>query len=99
LFHGFGDGADRSRYLTGLHGALRSGGLLHVLALSDAHRGFGPVVSEAELRESFGDGWELEALDTTTYRGIVGERHSEAVGIAAGTMIDEPAWLARVSRR
>lgn len=98
LFHVFGDPADRSRYVASLHGALKPDGLLHVLALSDAHRGFGPVVGEAELRAAFGEGWELEALDTTTYRGVVGERHSEALGIPVGTTVDEPAWLTRVRR-
>ena len=49
----------------------RPGALVHVLALSDAGRGFGPEVSEATIREAFGDGWELEALDETTYRGVV----------------------------
>ena len=49
---------------------------MHVLALSDAGRGFGPEVSEATIREAFGDGWVLEALDEATYRGVVQESHS-----------------------
>ena len=97
LFHVFDD-ADRARYVASLHTALRSGGLVHVLALSDAGRGFGPQVSEAQIRTAFGDGWDLEALDTTTYRGVVGEAHSDALGVAVGTRIDEPAWLARARR-
>ncbi len=43
-------------------------------------------------------GWTLESLDTTTYRGVVGEAHSEALGVPVGTRLDEPAWLA-VARR
>jgi hypothetical protein len=70
-----------------------------VLALSDAGRGFGPQVSEAQVRTAFGEGWELEALDVTTYRGVVGEAHAEAFGVAVGTKVDEPAWLARARRR
>lgn len=70
MFHIFDD-ADRSRYVRSLHTACLPGGLVHVLALSDAGRGFGPQVSEADIRNAFGDGWELEALDTTTYRGVV----------------------------
>jgi SAM-dependent methyltransferase len=97
LFHIFGD-ADRARYVASLHTALRAGGFLHVLALSDAGRGFGPQVSEAQIRTAFADGWELEALDTTTYRGVVGEAHSEALGLEVGARVDEPAWLARARR-
>lgn len=98
LFHIF-DGADRVRYVNSLHTALRPGGLVHVLALSDAGRGFGPQVSEAEIRGAFGDGWELEALDTTTYRGVVQEAQADAIGLPVGTRVDEPAWLARARRR
>lgn len=98
LFHVFGDDADRARYVASLHRAVRPGGLVHVLALSDSGRGFGPSVSEAVIRDAFGEGWDLEALDLVTYTGVVTELHSEALGIAAGTKIDEPAWLARVRR-
>jgi hypothetical protein len=70
-----------------------------VLALSDAGRGFGPQVSELQIRAAFADGWELEALDTTTYQGVVGEPHAVALGLAVGTRVDEPAWLARARRR
>jgi SAM-dependent methyltransferase len=97
LFHIFDD-IDRPRYVRSLHAACRPGALVHVLALSDKGRGFGPEVSEAVIREAFGDGWVLEALDTTTYRGVVGEGHSEALGLPAGTRVDEPAWLARARR-
>lgn len=97
LFHLFGDD-DRERYVRSLHAVVRSGGLVHVLALSDAGRGFGPQVSEATIREAFGTGWEIEALDVTTYRGVVTEAHAEALGVAVGATVDEPAWLARVRR-
>jgi hypothetical protein len=69
---------------------------VHILALSDAGRGFGPQVSEQAIRSAFGTGWELERLDTTTYRGVVGEAHAEPLGVPAGTVVDEPAWLATV---
>jgi SAM-dependent methyltransferase len=97
LFHIFDD-ADRMRYVRSLHTAVRPGGLVHVLALSDAGRGFGPQVSEAEIRGAFLDGWQLEALDTTTYRGVVQESQAEAIGLPAGSRVDEPAWLARARR-
>jgi SAM-dependent methyltransferase len=98
LFHIFGD-EDRAAYVASLHGALKPGGVVHVLALSDAGRGFGPQVSEAAIRAAFARGWDLEALDVTTYRGVVGQAHSEAFGLAVGTKVDEPAWLARARRR
>jgi SAM-dependent methyltransferase len=74
LFHIFDD-ADRARYVSSLHAAVRPGGLVHVL------------------------GWVLEALETTTYRGVVQEAQAEAIGLAVGTRVDEPAWLARARRR
>lgn len=97
LFHIFDD-ADRTRYVSSLHAAVRSGGLVHVLALSDAGRGFGPEVSETDIRDAFGDGWVLEALDSATYRGVVQEAQADAIGLPVGTRVDEPAWLARARR-
>ncbi len=72
--------------------------VVHVLALSDKGRGFGPEVSEATIREAFSDGWALEALDETTYRGVVQEPQAEAIGLPQGTVVDEPAWLVRARR-
>jgi SAM-dependent methyltransferase len=97
LFHIF-DGADRARYVRSLHGACRPGGRVHVLALSDAGRGFGPQVGEASIRDAFTDGWALDSLSHTTYRGVVGEAHSTAYGVPTGTRVDEPAWLASARR-
>jgi SAM-dependent methyltransferase len=97
LFHVF-DAADRVRYVSSLHAAVEAGGLVHVLALSDAGRGFGPQVSESDIREAFGDGWALEALESTMYRGVVQEAQADAIGVGAGTRVDEPAWLARARR-
>lgn len=97
LFHVFGDD-DRPRYVASLHGALTPGGDAHVLALSDAGRGFGPEVSEEQVRAAFADGWELEALDTVTYRGVVTPMVADGVGLEVGTVVDEPAWLARARR-
>jgi SAM-dependent methyltransferase len=97
LFHVFDD-ADRARYVSSLHAAVLPGGLVHVLALSDAGRGFGPQVSETDIREAFGDGWVLEALDATTYRGVVQEAQADAIGLPVGTRVDESAWLARARR-
>lgn len=97
LFHIFDDD-DRPRYVASLHNACKPGGLVHVLALSDAGRGFGPEVSGETIRDAFGDGWDLEALEPTTYRGVVTEIHADQLGLPVGARVDEPAWLARVRK-
>jgi SAM-dependent methyltransferase len=98
LFHIFDD-RDRAAYVRSLSGATHPGSVVHVLALSDAGRGFGPEVSEATIREAFGGAeWEIEDLAAVTYRGLVTELHTEALKLAVGTLVDEPAWLARVRR-
>lgn len=97
LFHVFDD-ADRAAYVTSLRTATRVGSVVHVLALSDAGRGFGPQVSEATIRDAFGAGWQIEELGVTSYRGVVTDLHAEALGLAVGTKVDEPAWLARIRR-
>ena len=97
LFHIFDD-IDRPKYVVSLHNACRPGGVVHVLALSDAGRGFGPEVSGETIRDAFTDGWELEELEPTTYRGVVTEVHTQEIGLPIGTRVDEPAWLARARR-
>ena len=97
LFHIFDDG-DRARYVRSLHGACRPGGAVHVLALSDRGHQFGPEVSESEIRTAFGDGWALEELVTTTYRGVIGESHVETFKQPVGSLVDVPAYLARARR-
>lgn len=98
LFHIF-DETDRARYVASLRAACRPGGVVHVLALSDRGRGFGPQVSESDIRDAFGDGWLLESLGETTYRGVVQPAQADAIGLAAGSLVDEPASLARIRRR
>lgn len=97
LFHIFAE-ADRVRYVRSLHAVCRAGGVVYVLALSDRGRGFGPQVSESDIRGAFGDGWKLESLTETTYRGVVQQAQADAFGLPVGTLVDEPAWLARVCR-
>lgn len=94
LFHIFDD-TDRPKYIASLHNACLPGGMVHVLALSDAGRGFGPEVSAETIRDAFTGGWELEALEPSTYRGVVTEVHAQQIGLPIGTRVDEPAWLAR----
>src|SRR4029078_12744868 len=51
LFHIFDD-SDRPKYVASLHGACGPGGIVVVLALSDAGRGFGPEVSGETIRDA-----------------------------------------------
>lgn len=97
LFHVFDD-IDRRRYVASLASVCRPGAVVHILALSDAGRGFGPQVGEADIRTAFTDGWRVESVETTTYRGVVGPAHADALGLPVGARVDEPAWLARVRR-
>lgn len=98
LFHIF-DPEDRARYVDSLHHAARPGGRVHVLALSDTGPGFGPQVGEAAIRSAFGDGWELEDLRLSEYRGVVrNPTHAAALDRREGDLVDLPAWLARARR-
>lgn len=102
LFHVFAhDGGDPSAYVRSLHAVCKPGGVVHVLALSDAEPGFGPRISEAAIRNAFGEGWELEELRPARYRGRVTAtvaQQVESLGLKQGDVVDEAAWLARVRR-
>ena len=97
VFHMF-DAADRTAYVASLHAACRPGGVVHVLALSDAEPGFGPRISDTSIREAFGTGWELESLRAARYRCVVGEDEAAHVGVEPGAIVDQAAWLARIRR-
>ena len=97
LFHIFDD-TDSARYVNSLHAACPPGALVHVLALSDAGRGFGPQVSETVVREAFGDGWRLGSVGHHRVSRRLGEARAEALGLPVGSRVDEPAWLARARR-
>ncbi|HEY1966373.1 MAG TPA: class I SAM-dependent methyltransferase [Pseudonocardia sp.] len=97
LFHIF-DQLDRARYVRSLHGVCRPDALVHVLALSDTEPGFGPRINDSVIREAFAEGWRLEELRPSRYRGIVPEEHSAELGLPAGTKTDVAAWLATFRR-
>jgi SAM-dependent methyltransferase len=99
LFHVFGP-EDRARYARALHEVCKPDGLVHVLvlALSD-EPGFGPRISDAAIREAFTGGWDIEQLRSDRYRVVAHGEHSATVGVASGTVVDLPAWLARIRRR
>jgi len=90
---------DRDRYVRGLYGVCRPDALVHVLALADTGPGFGPQVSDTVIRDAFGDGWVLEDLRASRYRGvIVASTHAVLLGRPVGDLVDLPAWLARARR-
>jgi SAM-dependent methyltransferase len=98
LFHIFGP-ADRARYAASLHGACRPGAALHLLALADTGPVFGPRVGQQAIRDAFGEGWVVERVDVSRYRGVVRRpEDAEAVGRPVGALVDLPAWLARIRR-
>lgn len=102
LFHVFGtDPESRAAYVAGLHTVCKPGGVLHLLALSDAEPGFGPRISDAVIRESFTTGWELERLDPTRYRGRVTAGVAEqaaTLAVSPDGLVDVAAWIARIRR-
>lgn len=105
LFHGFGAyshdlGASKA-YVDVLRSLCAPGALVHVLAHSNAEPGLSSRISDSVIRESFGDGWELEDLQLSRYHGCVTEQISEAAteaGLPAHGPVDLAAWLARVRR-
>src|SRR5437588_262172 len=67
LFHIFEDG-DRAAYLDSLASAVRPGGRYFMLCFSDRQPGdWGPRrITEAEIRQSFAEGWEIDAIEGAT---------------------------------
>lgn len=102
LFHIFGtDPEARAQYVQNLHAIVKPGGLVHVLALSDAEPGFGPRIGAEVIRESFSTGWELEELRPSRYHGrvtaLVADQAAQA-GLPSEGPVDTTAWLARIRR-
>lgn len=67
LFHVFDDD-DRARYVESLRSAIPSAGRCFMLCFSDRQPGdWGPRrVTEREIRESFAEGWEIDAIEAAT---------------------------------
>ncbi|GAA1247512.1 class I SAM-dependent methyltransferase [Prauserella halophila] len=98
LFHVFEPG-DQRRYADVLHRITRPGGVVHVLALADSDEpGFGPRISAAAIREAFADGWTVEELTSHRYRAVAKGTDAGPLGVEPGTVVDLPAWLARIRR-
>lgn len=73
LFHTFDD-AKRRAYVAALARLLEPGARMFLLCFSDAEPGdHGPRrVREAELREAFADGWEVESIEPSRFETIPG---------------------------
>ncbi|GAA2802351.1 class I SAM-dependent methyltransferase [Saccharopolyspora taberi] len=97
LFHIFGP-EERVAYTRSLHAACRPGGLVHVLALSNTDPGIGPRIGDDVIRDVFTEGWDLESLEPSSYRGVFGEEDARRAGLETGTISDATAWLARARR-
>jgi SAM-dependent methyltransferase len=66
LFHVFDD-ADRARFVESLAAAVQPDARYYMLCFSEHEPpGWGPRrVRQAEIRESFGDGWVIESIDAS----------------------------------
>jgi SAM-dependent methyltransferase len=86
LFHTFSD-AERPRYAASLGAALRPGGRAFLLCWSDRNPfGRGPRrISPGEIRETFGEGWWVEAVDPEWLETRLPDGRIHA-------------WLARIAR-
>jgi cyclopropane fatty-acyl-phospholipid synthase-like methyltransferase len=73
LFHVFDDD-DRARFVENLRSAMPPGGQYFMLCFSDRQQGeWGPRrVTEREIRESFAEGWEVDAIEATTMDITIG---------------------------
>jgi SAM-dependent methyltransferase len=88
VFHVFDD-PDRARYVASLASVVEPGGILHLLVFSDRVPGTaGPRrVSQAEIRDAFADGWQVERIDDAY------------IEVRPDWELQRPhAWLARIVR-
>lgn len=99
LFHLF-DAGDQARYARALAGLVVPGGTVHVLALAaTGGREFGPVIEASAITEAFaGPDWAVTEIGVATYRGIVTADLADSYGEPAGTRVEVPAHLARITR-
>jgi len=89
MFHVFDDD-DRVRYVRSLASVLVPGGVLHLMCFSERTPGtLGPRrVTQAELREAFAEGWEIERIEAAQF-----DVRADWAPRAAN------AWLARIVRQ
>lgn len=93
LFHTF-DAAGRSAYVSALRKLLEPGARGFLLCFSTAEPGdHGPRrISEAELRQAFADGWEIESIEPARFEVVPGVPGAEFTPGGA------QAWFVQVRR-
>ncbi len=79
LFHVFEDD-DRMRFVAALRSATARGSTYHLLCFSDIEPGdWGPRrVRQDELRDSFGDGWRVAAVEPSSLETTIGTGSARA---------------------
>jgi SAM-dependent methyltransferase len=78
LLHILSD-ADRARLAAGLHAVLRPGGYLHLLAFNEHATWPGPRrLTQADIRTTFEQGWEVEAISISHFEVVDGSGGAEA---------------------
>ncbi|WP_067658280.1 class I SAM-dependent methyltransferase [Nocardia harenae] len=102
LFHIWGTEPEvRARYVRSLHGVLRPGGVLRLLALSDAEPGFGPRIGAEIVRGAFADGWRLVSLEPARYLGRITPMVADNVAglaVSPAGLVEAAAWVAEIRR-
>jgi ubiquinone/menaquinone biosynthesis C-methylase UbiE len=85
-FHVFGP-ADRHRYVDSLGRVVEPGGVVHLLCFSEHEPDWGGPhrITQAELREAFADGWEVESIKPAEFEANLEAKRAQA-------------WLARIAR-
>jgi SAM-dependent methyltransferase len=83
LFHVFDD-ADRRSYVEGLRAVVSPSGRFFLLCFSDSQPGqMGPRrVSESEIRDSFADGWSVDAVEPATFELTVDPRGARGLRVS-----------------
>jgi SAM-dependent methyltransferase len=85
LLHVFSN-QDRARLVAGLHAVLVPGGSYHLLCFSEHARLPGPRrLTQAEIRASFGQGWDVEAIEPARFD-------------VRDNPLGDDAWLAHIRR-
>ncbi len=98
LWHTLSD-ADRAEVLSGVRATLRPGGVYVLMCFSERAVARGPRRStEADLREQFRAGWQIEAITPTHFRVTESWASPEAQARDAEDM-GAAAWLAQIRRR
>jgi SAM-dependent methyltransferase len=93
LFHVF-DGDNRRRYVQGLAQVLEAGGRLFLMCGSDEEQhNIIPRVSRQELYDAFGDGWEVETVQSVRYELNPEYKFPE------GTFSEAKGWFAIIRRK